>query len=100
MDSAACMICGHGGHTVNRCPELVDPLRDGFYRGGGGGGGGGGDDDDEQMLMKIGLHLVYNPPPRTFHSRLRRLRRSVKNPFEDHCATNKGRKLHRIFRIL
>jgi len=40
MDSAACMICGLGGHSVNRCTELVDPLRDGFYRGGGGGGVG------------------------------------------------------------
>jgi len=49
MDSTACMICGRGGHTVTRCPELVDPLRDGFYRGGGGGGGGGGGDDDEEL---------------------------------------------------
>lgn len=51
MESTACMICGHGGHMVNRCPELVAPLRDGFYRGGGGDGGGGHGDDDERAAV-------------------------------------------------
>ena len=103
MDAGVCMICGNGGHAVSRCPELVAPLRGGFYSGGGGGGGGGGgDDDDERLLlsMKIRLHLVYNPPSRPFHSRFRFLRRSVENPFEDHCTANKGRKLRRVFRVL
>ena len=50
MDSSACMICGHGGHTVTRCPELVAPLRDGFYRGGGNGGGHSHDEDDEKVI--------------------------------------------------
>jgi hypothetical protein len=47
MDSVACMICGYGGHMISRCPELVAPLRDGFYRGGGGGGGHSHDEDDQ-----------------------------------------------------
>ena len=97
MDATACMICGNGGHTVNRCPELVSPLRGGFYSGGGGGGGGhGDDDDDERLLMKIRLHLVYNPPSRPFHSRLRLLCRSMENPFKYHSTANKSRKLRRI----
>ena len=102
MDVGACMICGGGGHSVSRCPELVSPLRGGFYSGGGGGGGGHGhdDDDDEGLLMKIRLHPVYNPPSRPFHSRLRFLRRGVENPFKDHCTANKCRKLRRVFRIL
>lgn len=33
MDSTACMICNGGGHSLERCPALVEPLRDGFYRG-------------------------------------------------------------------
>ena len=101
MDTGACMICGYGGHSVSRCPELVAPLRGGFYSGGGGGGGGGGgDDDDERLLMKIRLHLVYNPPSRPLHSRFRFFRRSVENPFEDHRTTDKRSKLRRVFRIL
>ena len=59
MDSAACMICGHGGHTVNRCPELVDPLRDGFYRGGGGGGDGGHSHDDDEKAINENTTLTY-----------------------------------------
>lgn len=27
------MICNGGGHSLERCPALVEPLRDGFYRG-------------------------------------------------------------------
>ena len=46
MDASACMICGHGGHSISRCPELVAPLRDGFYTGGGGGGGHSHDEED------------------------------------------------------
>jgi len=38
---------------VSRCPQLCEPLRNGFYTGGGGGGGGGGDDDDERLSRVI-----------------------------------------------
>jgi hypothetical protein len=104
QDSAACMICGYGGHPVNRCPELVAPLRGGFYSGGGGGGGGHGHDDDDeralQLLMKIRLRLIYKSFAQPLHNCFRFLRRSVKNPFEDHCTTNKRRKLRRVFRVL
>jgi len=48
MDAARCMICNGGGHEVNRCPELRDPLREGFYRGGGGGGGHSHDEEEEE----------------------------------------------------
>lgn len=101
MDSAACMICGYGGHTVNRCPELVTPLRGGFYSGGGGGGGHGhDDDDDERLLMKIRLYLIRKSFTRSLHSCFRLLRRGVKNPFKDHSTSDKRRKLRRIFRVL
>jgi hypothetical protein len=46
MDSGVCMICNHAGHSAAYCPELVDPLREGFYSGGGGGGHSHEDDDD------------------------------------------------------
>lgn len=103
MESAACMICGYGGHTVNRCPELVSPLRGGFYSGGGGGGGGHGHDDDDerlQLLMKVRLRLIYKSFTKPLHNCFRFLRRSVENPFEDHCTANKRRKLRRVFRVL
>ena len=100
MESASCMICGYGGHTVNRCPELVSPLRGGFYSGGGGGGGGHGHDDDEQLLMKIRLRLIYKSFAQPLHNCFRFLRRGVENPFEDHSTTNKGRKLRRVLRVL
>ena len=102
MDTGACMICGYGGHAVSRCPELVAPLRGGFYSGGGGGGGGHGhdDDDDERLLMKIRLHLVYKSPSRPLHNRFRFLRRGMENPFKDHCTSNERRKFRRVFGVL
>lgn len=101
MDTGACMICGYGGHAVSRCPELVAPLRGGFYSGGGGGGGHGhDDDDDERLLMKIRLHLVYKSFACPLHSCFRFLRRGVENPFKDHCTSDKRRKLRRVFRVL
>ena len=44
---SACSICGHESHGTRVCPELVLPLRDGFYKPQGGGGGHSHDEDDE-----------------------------------------------------
>ena len=103
MDAGACMICGYGGHAVSRCPELVSPLRGGFYSGGGGGGGGHGHDDDDErllLLMKIRLYLIHKSFTRSLHSCFRLLRRGVENPLKDHSTSDKRRKLRRIFRVL
>ena len=47
MDSYPCMICNHGGHLASKCPALVEPLRDGFYRGQAEPGGHEHDDDEK-----------------------------------------------------
>lgn len=38
-------------HGLRVCPELVEPLRDGFYKPQGGGGGHAHDDDDEALVL-------------------------------------------------
>ena len=43
------MICNHGGHLASKCPALVEPLRDGFYRGQ--AEPGGHDHDDDEKLV-------------------------------------------------
>ena len=43
-----CLVCKHDGHSSTACPELANPLKDGFYTGGGGGGGSHSHDDDEE----------------------------------------------------
>jgi hypothetical protein len=43
---SACSICGHESHGTRVCPELVLPLRDGFYKPQGGGGGHSHDEDE------------------------------------------------------
>ena len=45
-----CTICNSGGHRPSRCPDIRDPLKEGFYSGGGGGGGHSHDDDDDESL--------------------------------------------------
>ena len=47
------MICNHGGHLASKCPALVEPLRDGFYRGQAEPGGHDHDDDDGLMYIII-----------------------------------------------
>jgi len=42
-----CLICKQDGHSSSACPELADPLKEGFYSGGGGNGGSHSHDDDE-----------------------------------------------------
>ena len=44
-----CGICKESGHAAPNCPELSDPLKNGFYSGGGGGGGHSHDDEDEKI---------------------------------------------------
>lgn len=56
MDGIKCSMCGEGGHRVSRCPDLCDPLKEGFFQGGGGGGGGCDDEHDDQM--KLDRHTV------------------------------------------
>ncbi len=48
-----CSLCGEGGHRASRCPDLCDPLREGFFKGGGRGGGGDCDDHDHDDRVKL-----------------------------------------------
>lgn len=43
-----CTICNSHTHSTSRCPQLCEPLRNGFYTGGGDSGGGG---DDESLVI-------------------------------------------------
>jgi hypothetical protein len=56
--AAPCKIC-QGAHKPNRCPDLSDPLRDGFFTGGGAHRDHGGDDGDEQCKRVV--ILVADP---------------------------------------
>jgi hypothetical protein len=46
IPQSSCLICKESGHHSNNCPELTEPLKNGFYSGGTYGGGGEGEDDD------------------------------------------------------
>jgi len=35
MDSITCSLCKKTGHSSSNCPDLHDPLKEGFYSGGG-----------------------------------------------------------------
>jgi len=52
-----CCVCG-GGHRASRCPDLCDPLNEGFFKGG--GGGGGCDDHDHDHDERLKLERVMN----------------------------------------
>ena len=57
MQSAnPCALC-KGPHKARRCPELHDPLNDGFYSGGGSHRDHGGDDDEklEYSIKKLNI---------------------------------------------
>lgn len=41
-----CTICKEQNHSASNCPQLSEPLKNGFYSGGGGGHGGGDEGDD------------------------------------------------------
>jgi hypothetical protein len=44
---ATCLVCKTQGHNETQCPQLSDPLQNGFYTGGGGGGGHSHEEDDD-----------------------------------------------------
>jgi len=50
---SACSICGNQNHGLRLCPELVNPLKDGFYRPQGGSGGGGGEEEEGEILTRL-----------------------------------------------
>lgn len=93
MESSVCTLCKSHGHTAERCPELRDPLRNGFYSGGGGGGGGGGDDDehyrklyqdDRQRRFFVHVDFYSVPDSCSVHS-------NVLQGFKVPCISNKIR---------
>jgi len=43
MEQVACLICKKPSHNESNCPELVEPLKNGFYT----GEHGGGDEEDD-----------------------------------------------------
>lgn len=53
LKQVPCEICKNGGHSPSHCPELSNPLKDGFYSGGGGGGSGHSHDDEEDVSMQL-----------------------------------------------
>lgn len=55
-----CSICKNGTHNVSACPELYDPLKQGFYSGGGGGGHSHEEDDSNTLLL---FHNSLNKSP-------------------------------------
>jgi len=54
-----CTLCT-GTHTARRCPELVDPLQEGFYSGGGANRDHGGDED--ALAKKVELLITRHVP--------------------------------------
>ena len=57
QSSAACSICNKHDHSATRCPELREPLKEGFYTGGGVSRGGGGDDEDDRVQLSVVISL-------------------------------------------
>ena len=56
---SVCSICGQESHGQRVCPELVLPLRDGFYRPQ--GGGGHSHDEDDEKLKVSPLRVPSDP---------------------------------------
>jgi len=42
MEQLTCLVCKQSGHSESSCPELADPLKNGFYT-----GERGGDEEDD-----------------------------------------------------
>ncbi len=86
-----CSLCGEGGHRASRCPDLCDPLREGFFKGGGGGGGGDCDDHDHDDHVKLdrlataGVLAVLRRTWNTHEDSLRYLR--LKKQSSPHVAS-------------
>ena len=49
MDTLPCTICRETGHTIRKCPNLYDVLKEGFFSG---GDGHVHDEDCEDQLVK------------------------------------------------
>ena len=54
-----CSICHSGSHNVSSCPELYDPLKEGFYSGGG-GGSHSHEEDDEAIYFRFFNAFEYD----------------------------------------
>ena len=67
MEGVPCSLCKEVGHHPMRCPELCDPMRDGFSGAGGGGGGGHGDDDDERAGAGAGASNTEQQSTKTIY---------------------------------
>lgn len=56
MNTVPCSVCKEAGHHPRECPELIQPLKPGFFAPSGGGGHSHDDDDEklkvEALLMK------------------------------------------------
>lgn len=53
-----CSLCKGGGHGSTNCPELSNPLKDGFYSGGGGGGGHSHEEDEKLLFRSTGVRFT------------------------------------------
>jgi hypothetical protein len=56
---SACSICGNQSHGLRICPELVNPLKDGFFSPQGGSGGGGGEEEEDTVKNYTRLSTVH-----------------------------------------
>ena len=60
MQSAnSCTLC-KGPHKTHRCPDLTDPLAEGFYKGGAPPSGGHDHDDDEGVKVDYDDAITAN----------------------------------------
>lgn len=50
--AAPCCLCNKHDHSAARCPELREPLKEGFYTGGGVSRSHSDDDDEKLRIPK------------------------------------------------
>ena len=58
MENGQCSLCNEKGHTASSCPELVNPLKEGF-QGGGSGGRSHSHDEDEHIKKNLDCPVFY-----------------------------------------
>ncbi len=51
MNNVTCTLC-KGPHMTRKCPDLHDPLKEGFHSGGNGGQGHSHDEEDSAHLLE------------------------------------------------